>query len=81
MNPNNEKILSEYKNGDFNQRLNMYLEFSELRMEFIVIDQNDLNRNLSVDFNLSSNSLATQMSLLMASFTAMAKKLFGIASA
>ena len=35
-------LLDEYKGGDFTKRLYMYLQYRDLRPEFIETDQNEL---------------------------------------
>ena len=42
-----DRILSEYRDADFNRRLSMYLQFRQLRTHFILIDQDDMSPNLS----------------------------------
>ena len=43
MKRSSDKILSEYKNADFNHRLSMYLRYRQLRSHFILIDQDDIS--------------------------------------
>ena len=42
MTKNFSKITAEYRGADFNQRLNMYLQYPRLRSDFILIDQKDI---------------------------------------
>jgi hypothetical protein len=42
MNQHQNNILENYEKADFDQRLNMYLQFPLLRPEFNLIDQNNL---------------------------------------
>ena len=76
-----DKIISEYREADFDRRLHMYLQFPPLRSEFILIDRNDLNRDLSAGFEFRRNSLAAKMSSALSLVAVSAKRLCGIASA
>jgi len=38
-------LLGRYRRGDWNTRLNLYLQYPDLRVEFIEIDRSDLCRN------------------------------------
>ncbi len=51
-----KKLISEYKDADFNKRLNMYLEFSELREAFLDIDQNENIKKDLLNANSPENS-------------------------
>jgi hypothetical protein len=81
MTESHDKIIAEYRDADFNRRLHMYLQFPRLRSKFILMDQNDLNTDLSAGFKLGRNSLAAQMSMVLGSAAGCVKKLFGMASA
>jgi len=81
MREQNECRLTEYRNADFYQRLNMYLQFPSLRSEFILIDRKDLNPDLSVGFKLCRSSPVSQKNGLLGSVELRAKKLFGNTSA
>jgi hypothetical protein len=48
------KIMTAYRDADFNQRLNLYLQYPRLRSDFFQIDQNDLKTDLSTGFKLRS---------------------------
>jgi len=76
-----DKIISEYRGADFDRRLHMYLQFPPLRSEFILIDRNDLNRDLSADFKFSRNSLADKVNSVLSLVAVGARKLCGIVSA
>jgi hypothetical protein len=43
MNENRDKILAIYTAAGMNQRLHMYLQLRDLRSEFMLIHQNELN--------------------------------------
>ncbi len=47
MNQIHDTLLEQYRNADFDHRLNLYLQFPALRSEFIMIDQDDLTAHLS----------------------------------
>ena len=38
---NLEEIYNQYRKGDFTDRLNIYLQFPELRNDFFEIEQNE----------------------------------------
>jgi hypothetical protein len=44
MNWNANDPLEEYRSADFNKRLHLYLQYPELRSEFVEMDRNDLQR-------------------------------------
>ena len=73
-----DKIISEYREADFDRRLHMYLQFPPLRSEFILIDRDDLNRDLSAGFKFRRNSLAAKMSSVLSLVAVGARKLCGI---
>lgn len=81
MTKNFTKITEEYREADFNQRLNMYLQYPRLRSNFILIDQIDVEADLSTDFKLRQKLPLAQMSMILSLVAACAKKIFGIASA
>ena len=78
---NFNKMMAEYRDADFNQRLNMYLQFPGLRADFILIDQNDLKIDGSNGFKLRQKLPLPQMSMVLSLVAAGVKKIFGIASA
>jgi hypothetical protein len=81
MTKNFNKIIAEYRSADFNQRLNMYLQFPGLRSDFIIIDQNDLKTDISAGFKLRKKLPLNQMSMVLSLVANCARKIFGIASA
>lgn len=81
MTENFNKIIAAYRSADFNQRLNMYLQFPGLRSDFIIIDKNDLKTDLSTGFKLRKKLPLAQMSMVLSLMANCAKKIFGIASA
>ena len=46
MTRSHDRILTEYRDADFNRRLSMYLRYRQLRAHFILIDQDDMNPDL-----------------------------------
>ncbi len=80
MTENHDRIIAEYMDANFNQRLHIYLQFPQLRTKFILVDQNDLNMDLPPGFKLGGNSLAVQMSVLFTTTTDYVKRLFRIAA-
>jgi hypothetical protein len=80
MTQNHDQIIAEYRDADFNRRLHIYLQFPHLRSKFIVMDQNDLNVDLSAGFKWPRYSLADQLSAVFCSAGGCVKKLLGIAA-
>lgn len=81
MTENYDKITAEYRNADFDHRLNLYLEYPRLRSDFILIDQNGLKSDLSTGFRLRKNFPLAQLRMVMNLVAGSAKKILGIASA
>lgn len=79
MTGNNYKRICEYRKADFNQRLHMYLQYPQLRSEFILIDQDELNT--AAPLKSRRHSLTIQMNDILASVSACVKRIFGFASA
>ena len=59
------KIMTAYRDADFNQRLNLYLQYPRLRSDFIQIDQNDLKTDLSTGFKLRKKLQSIQINMLL----------------
>ena len=76
-----DKIMTEYGAADFNRRLHMYLQFPELRSQFILIDQDKPNAKLSAGSPAPGFSVAARMTVLLSSAAGFVKKRFGPASA
>ena len=57
MTNNLEEIYSRYRKADFTDRLNIYLQFPELRDEFFEIEQKDRQTTLFEDTKLPSKGL------------------------
>ena len=76
-----DKILAEYGAADFNRRLHMYLQFPELRSEFILIDQNNRGVELPAGFPAPGFWPATRIIVLLGSAAVWFKKRLGLASA
>jgi hypothetical protein len=80
MTENYDKITAEYREADFDHRLSLYLQYPQLRSDFIQIDQNDLTSDLSTGSRLRENLPLAQISMVLGSVAGSAKKFFGIAS-
>ena len=78
---NHDKILSDYRNADFYRRVELYLQFKELRPDFLLIDRHDLNKDWSVGFTMPGTSLAARINVLFGYVAVGARKVFGIDSA
>lgn len=81
MTENYDKITAEYRDADFNHRLSLYLQYPQLRSDFILKDQNDLTSDLSTGSRLRENFPLAQISMALGLVAGSAKKFFGIASA
>jgi hypothetical protein len=75
------KIMTAYRDADFNQRLNMYLQYPRLRSDFFQIDQNDLKTDLSTGFKLRKKLQPVQINMFLSQVAGSVKKIFGIAPA
>jgi len=65
MTENFSRRMAEYRDADFNQRLNMYLQYPRLRSDFIEIDRNDLKTaDLSTGLKLRKKLQSIQISML-----------------
>ena len=64
MTENFNRRMAEYRDADFNQRLNMYLQYPRLRSDFIEIDRNDLKTDLSTGLKLRKRLQSIQISML-----------------
>ena len=81
MTENYDKITAEYRDADFNHRLSLYLQYPQLRSDFILIDQNDLTSDLSTGSRLRENFPLAQISMVLGLVAGSAKKIFGTATA
>lgn len=75
------KIMTAYRDADFNQRLNLYLQYPRLRSVFIQIDQNDLKTDLSTGFKLRKKLQSVRINMFLSQVAGSVKKIFGIAPA
>ena len=75
------KIMTAYRDADFNQRLNLYLQYPRLRSDFFQIDQNDLKTDLSTGFKLRKKLQSVQINMFLGQVAGSVKKIFGIAPA
>ena len=81
MNENYNGITAKYREADFNNRLNMYLQYPQLRSDFIRIDRKDLETDLSAGLKSCPKMPLAQISMVQVLVTTFKKKIFGIASA
>ena len=65
MTGNHLHIMNGYKEADFTKRLHIYMEYPDLRAEFMSIDQEELNVGRAADLKLRKPALAVQMSVLL----------------
>ena len=75
------KIMTAYRDADFNQRLNLYLQYPRLRSDFFQIDQNDLKTDLSTGFKIRKKLQSVQINMFLSQVAGSVKKIFGIAPA
>lgn len=78
---NLNKITAAYRDADFNQRLNMYLQYPRLRSDFILIDQKDIKTDLLAGSRSRKKLPLAQTGTVLGLMATCAKKIFGIASA
>jgi hypothetical protein len=81
MTENYEKFTAKYRDADFNHRLSLYLQYPQLRSDFILIDQNELTSDLSTGTRLRESFPIAQISMVLGFVAGSAKKFIGIASA
>lgn len=78
---NYHDITATYREADFNERLNMYLQYPQLRSNFILIDRNDLEADLAAGLKSRPKIPLAPVSVLLSLVAGFAKKIFGMASA
>ena len=81
MTQNYHDITATYREADFNQRLNMYLQYPQLRPNFIRIDKKDLETDLSAGLKSRPKMPLAQISMVLSLVAALAKKILGTTSA
>ena len=59
------RVLANYQKTDFNGRLNLYLQYPELRAQFMEIDQSEQKEQLGGRSGLFRNSQATGLIALL----------------
>ena len=59
------RVLANYQKTDFNGRLNLYLQYPELRAQFIEIDQSEQKEQPGRRGGLFRNSQATGLIALL----------------
>ncbi len=75
MNTVYEKIISEYRDADFNRRLHMYLQLPGQRSDFNAIEQSEQNHELSNGYRSKRKGSIALITLALASALEFAKKL------
>ncbi|MBT8332377.1 MAG: hypothetical protein KJP06_08625 [Deltaproteobacteria bacterium] len=65
MTDDNHKRLLQYQEGDFNSRLNLYLQYPALRAQFMVIDQSELNPEVRRCGGRPKQSLPMRLTVLL----------------
>ena len=70
-----DKVMSDYTDADFNQRLNIYLQYPQLRSEFIEIDQAERKVDFSTEFDWGIRPLLTKITEIIGSVASGVKKL------
>lgn len=75
------RIIEIYQASDLNTRLNIYMQWRQLRSEFILIDRQELRANISSGKTDRKASWREQLGELFNTLAFGAKKLFGNASA
>ena len=81
MNESYHDITAKYREADFNNRLNMYLQYPQLRSDFIRIDRKDLETDLFAGLKSHQKIALAQISMVLGLVTTLTKKIFSIASA
>ena len=78
MTVNYQQIIDEYKQTDFNHRMNIYLAYPQLRSKFMSIDRENLKIDIAAGVRLKKPSLSARMSVLFHLATSSIKRLIGI---
>ena len=71
-------MLEEYRHADFNQRLNLYLQFPALRSKFMAIDQEEKKAEPILNNSRRRPSRAAHLNVLLSFPVGCLKKLIGI---
>ena len=69
-----ENLLTEYDHSDFNKRLHLFLEYPELRRDFLRIDQGQERLSQEKRTNNISFQRSNMVSLIVGSITGYFKK-------
>ena len=78
MNASHQHIMKGYREADFTQRLNIYMEYPDLRAEFMSVDQEELSAGRAADLKMRRPALAAQISILLSSATASIRRMVGL---
>ena len=65
MKNDNRSLLAQYQQADFHTRLNLYLQYPELRDHFIAIDQSEPTDGVQRRAGRFQNPPATRLSVLL----------------
>ena len=76
-----EQTIAQYREADFNQRLNMYLQYPALRSEFIRIDQGDRDTAVQAGFQFKFHSSLPRLNEIIRSLASGIRKFVGAGSA
>jgi len=69
--------IVEYRDGDFNKRLNLYLQFPRIGLAFGLIDRQDLTSDGSTGIKMNRYTLLTQCRDVYDSITLKAVMILG----
>lgn len=76
MNESRNKTLAKYRAADMNQRLHMYLQLRDLRSEFMLIHQNELNTNGSTVVKIPDQYSESYGNIISRTVSCIMKKAF-----
>ena len=57
--------LAQYQQADFNERLNLYLQYPALRSQFMAIDQDEVNNRIQLHNGWLQHPLTTRLTVLL----------------
>ena len=67
--------LAQYQQADFNERLNLYLQFPALRAEFMAIDQSEVNNRIQQRNGRRQHLLTTRLTVLLSTSVGCVRRL------
>ena len=67
--------LAQYQQADFNERLNLYLQYPALRRQFTAIDQDEVNNRIQRHNGWLQHPLKTRLTVLLSTSVGCVRRL------